>query len=431
MPLKMPDFANPNVRLRVSLYLGAAAIFGLFFTAAIFPLSSNPVFCGTACHSQNPEYFSWQKSSHAKVTCYACHINPSYLHLIQDKLTAGPLGIVHTITGKYEKPINATSKYSQEDVPAERCLRCHSPGTRNFTPRLGLNITSKMHLKHLDAGLQCTTCHNRIAHLGAEKYEPLKSWKPGFKYKNFATMRQGCWRCHSKDIKFRNEETLKLVGEKVPPTNCAVCHNTDWNLKPTTGQFNHNDVDGLPWRDGKRRHGVIAKLDFSACFACHQKKPGEQAENILPNCTTTCHKGVTMPHNIPRWAAYYTKDAETPQWLRVHPNAADSFGISQTGDFRAVDPQVVCSMCHNKDGAAANFCQQCHHQEFAKDNSQPNAPWKPQHPAVVKAVGSTGCQRCHLLEFCAYCHTNGRKPDRGMFLNRLQQAVPTESQESN
>lgn len=401
----------------------------IFMVAAAFPLASNSVFCGRVCHSQLPQYRSWQSSSHARITCYACHINVSVVHLVEEKLTAGPTGIIDEISGKFEKPINAESKYSQEDAPSERCLRCHSPGTRKFTPQLGLNITSEMHQKHLDSGLQCTTCHNRIAHLGAETFEPLKKWKPGFKYKNFMTMREGCWRCHTEDKKYRDEETLKIVGDKVPPTNCAVCHNPDWNLKPTTGDYNHNDVNGVPWRVGQLRHGRAAKSNFGACLACHQKRPGDMAGNTLPNCTTTCHKGVTMPHNIPKWGAYYTGDKTTPQWLRQHPYAADAAGVTQSGDFKAGDPRVVCSMCHNKDGAAANFCQKCHHQEFDGANAQANAPWKTQHPAIVNEIGSTGCQRCHLLEFCAFCHTNGRKPDRGMFLNRLQQAVPTQGDE--
>ncbi len=406
------------------MYIGAVAIFGLFFIAAIFPLSSNPVFCGTACHSQNPEYFSWQKSAHAKVTCYACHINPSYAHLIVDKLTAGPLGIVHTLTDSFEKPINETSEYSQKHVPAERCLRCHSPATRNFTGTLGLNITSKMHIKHLDAGLECTTCHNRIAHLGAEKYEPLKSWKLGFKYKNFMTMRDGCWRCHSKDIKYRSSETLQVVQGNEPPTRCNLCHNREWNLKPTVGKYNHNDVNGVPWRDGKRRHGAVAKSDFSACLGCHQKAPDDQAGIVELNCTTTCHGGVTMPHNIPKWAKYFAGDKATPLWMRAHPFIADALGIKETADFGISDPQFVCSRCHNKDRQSANFCQSCHHQSFVSAGADPNVAWKPQHPSVVKQIGSSGCQRCHLLEFCAYCHTNGEKAARGMFLNRTQEPLP-------
>ena len=418
------SLSDPNVRFRMALYLGALAILGLFFTATIIPLTSNPGFCGRTCHRLNPEFQTWQRSSHADVPCYACHSNPSILNLLQDKLIEGPKHIFHTLTNNQENPINASSLYSQQSVPTERCLRCHSVNNRNFTSTQGLNITSKMHVKHLNSGLACTTCHNRVTHLGAENYEPLRSLKPGFKYKNYITMREGCWRCHSKDVKYRSVSTLKVVAGKQPPTGCSLCHNQAWNLKPTVGLYNHNDVNGIPWRDGKRRHGVVAKLDFNTCFGCHQKEPGDQAGIVQPNCTTTCHKGVKMPHNIPKWSTYYVNDKVTPLWLRAHPYMADLFGISETAGFAESDPQFVCSMCHNKDRAAANFCQKCHHQSFDQSNSNPNAPWKTQHPSVVKAIGSSGCQKCHLLEFCAFCHTNGKKPARGLFLNRIQSAVP-------
>lgn len=427
MRLRVPDFSKPNVRFRMLLYAGALAIFILFFVAAAFPLASNPTFCGKVCHSQNPEYVSWQKSSHAKVTCYACHINPTYSHLFQDKLTAGPIGIVDTLLDSYEKPINAESHYSQENVPSERCLRCHDPSNRNFTPDLeiGLNATSEMHIKHLDSGLVCTTCHNRVAHLGAGKYEPLKTWKPGFKYKNFMTMREGCWRCHSEDEKYRDEETLAKVGDKVPPTNCNTCHG---KLQPETGKYNHNDVEGVPWKDGKLRHGKLAKEDFSVCLACHEKTSDEKSGSEVPNCTTTCHKGVTMPHKTPTLAKFYKDEPDVPEWLQVHPEKADELGVSDGVNYKINDPNVTCSMCHNKDGASDNFCQSCHHSRF-DEHGAPSSSWKERHPTVVEEIGSSKCQKCHLLEFCAYCHTNGTKPARGTFYNRRTVPVPTDAKD--
>lgn len=419
------SLSDPNARLRLALYLGAVAIMGLFIMATLIPLSSNPGFCGRSCHRLNPEFRTWQKSSHANVPCYACHSNPSIINVLQDKLIAGPLHVVGTVVGEQAEPINPRSAYSQKSVPSERCLRCHSEENRTFTSRKGLNVTSKMHVKHLNNGLDCTTCHNRITHLNAEDYEPLKTSKPGFKYKNFMTMRQGCWRCHSKDVNYRSGATLKVVTGKKPPTRCGLCHNREWNLKPTVGEYNHNDVAGVPWRDGKRRHGYVAKRDFSICLGCHQAEQTDDGGIVQLNCTTTCHRGVKMPHNIPEWSKYYENDKETPLWLRAHPYMADLFGIRETADFGESDPEFVCSMCHNQDREQANFCQKCHHRSFDRSNSSANAPWKTQHPSVVKKIGSSGCQKCHLLEFCAYCHTNGTKPARGLFLNRSWQSVST------
>jgi len=285
MRLKMPDLSNPNVRFRVILYLGAAAIFLILFISAAFPLASNPVFCGKLCHNMNPEYYAWQKSSHAKVTCYACHISPSYVQLFQDKLTAGPLGIIHTTLDNYEKPINAENEYSQEDLPMVRCERCHANENRKFTFTRGIYMN---HEAHKAAGIDCAVCHNRIAHKGAEDYEPLKSWPEAkklaeeegeerFHYKNFLTMKQGCFRCHSGSPESRNPETLaKIQNGKKPPTACTTCHTSDFDLPK-----GHGDVS---WR---AQHGAVAKENFAFCFSCHDA--GAKFDNGGKPWCTLCH----------------------------------------------------------------------------------------------------------------------------------------------
>ncbi len=285
MRLTMLDMSGPNAKLRITLYLGAVAIFGLLFLSAVFPLSSNPVFCGKACHNMNPEYSAWQKSSHAKVTCYACHINLSYVHLLQDKLTAGPMGMLNTALNRYEKPINPHSHYSQEDVPMARCERCHANENRKFTFTRGIYMN---HDAHKAAGINCTVCHNRVAHKGAEDYEPLKSWPEAkeiaeeegeekFHYKNFLTMKQGCFRCHSGSPESRNPETLALIENgKKPPTACTTCHTSDFDLPNGHGEES--------WRS---KHGEVARKNFPYCFTCHDG--GAKFDNGGKPWCTLCH----------------------------------------------------------------------------------------------------------------------------------------------
>lgn len=282
---KRPDLSNPNVRFRVALYAGAGAIFLMFFVAAAFPLASNPNFCGKACHSQNPEYVTWQKSSHSKVTCYACHVNPTYTHLLKEKLISGPLGIFNTLFNKYEKPINAESHYSQEGIPMERCERCHANENRKFTFSKGLYMNHGVHKK---AGINCTVCHNRVAHKGAGNEEPLKSWPEAkklaeeeghekFEYKDFLEMKEGCFRCHSGSAESRNPETLHLIkNHKKPPTSCSTCHTSEFELPEGHGN--------KAWRS---THGELAKKDFNTCFACHDA--GAQFDSGGKIWCSLCH----------------------------------------------------------------------------------------------------------------------------------------------
>ncbi len=278
--IKLPDLKDPENRFKVFLIVGAILVAGLFFFSAGITLSSNPTFCGKACHNMAPEWETWKKSSHAAVTCYSCHGDRNPIYFFRMKLLADPVGAVSSILNTYEKPINKDDEVSQHEIKLNRCLRCHSPAKRKFTPRLGLNVTSAMHMKHIRAGLRCTTCHNRITHLGAENYEPLKSeWKEakGFKYKNFLTMKQGCFRCHSVNPAERDRETEKIIKNgKVPPKACTTCHNKDFKL-PT----GHNQ---LAWRS---EHGPVAKSNFNYCFGCHDA--GAKFDNKGKPWCTLCH----------------------------------------------------------------------------------------------------------------------------------------------
>jgi nitrate/TMAO reductase-like tetraheme cytochrome c subunit len=231
---------NPNLkRLRVLLYLAIGLLVILIFILIIgIPLASSPSFCIKTCHLMNPEYQTWKRSSHSKIKCYACHVDDSYIGLSREKFIIGPRRAYLTITNSFKRPLNKNSDYSQKKMPSKRCLKCHEPSTRTFTTG-DLKITRQVIVKHLKAGLECTTCHNRLVHNKAERYEPIKSWDKNFKYKNFLRMKEGCWRCHSNNPKYRDEKVLKLIknGAK-PPTRCDTCHTNPKNWLKSKRRIN-------------------------------------------------------------------------------------------------------------------------------------------------------------------------------------------------
>jgi len=285
MRFTWPDFSNPDIKFKMQLYAGAGAIFMLLFISAVFPLASHPTFCGKACHNMAPEWESWKRSSHAQVTCYGCHVDQTLPALFKEKLTSGPKGMFNTVLNRYERPINPHSHYSQELLPMERCERCHSNQNRKFTFTRGIYMN---HEAHKDAGINCAVCHNRVAHKGAEDFEPLKSWPEAktlaeedgekqFRYKNFLTMKDGCFRCHSGSPASRNRETLALIKNgKEPPTACTTCHTSDFKLPEGHGE------DG--WRSS---HGEVAKSNFAFCFGCHDA--GAKFDNGGQPWCTRCH----------------------------------------------------------------------------------------------------------------------------------------------
>ena len=264
---------NRRQRLALGLYFGAFGIFLLFAIPVALSASSNPRFCAV-CHSMNPEYQTWKRSSHAAIPCYSCHGSRSSIHLLYDKAFFHIWTPFQELTGRFEKPVNAGDHVSQEVIPMERCERCHKNANRRFTFSEGIYIN---HMAHKEAGINCTVCHNRIVHKGAEEYEPLKTWDPDFEYPDYLTMKSGCHRCHSNSAESRDLETLAHVKNgKVPPRGCSVCHTQDFELP-----IDHELED---WRT---EHQEFAMKDIEYCLSCHGET-GPYANGKEPWCTK-CH----------------------------------------------------------------------------------------------------------------------------------------------
>lgn len=362
----------PNY-LRLALYFFAVVISLLFVLSVGSTTTSNPGFCGKACHSMNSAYQSWRRSAHAQVNCVACHTTNSIVGDLIYKADAG-VNIFKELTGAYRKPVNASSRLGQTFFTDEACLRCHSPQNRRFTVRQGLNVTSRVHIKHLDAELKCVTCHNRIAHPRAEIYSPVYKQEKDFAYQDNMRMEQGCWRCHKRGGLFRDSAGKVSIGPYLAangaaaPTACKTCHNPDWDKRPETHKA---DDEGRPWKSGLN-HGIVARDDYKSCQACHDKNTW---------CSTRCHKGITIPH--------------ISGWRQIHSTWAKA-------------DRQLCNMCHQAD-PQLNFCDRCHHDEFRKQfKLAKNVKWKSgkkQHGIVVKATGGQPCWRCHEQStWCTRCH---------------------------
>lgn len=284
-------------RFALMLYGAAVVLVGAFAFPAILTASSNPAFC-KVCHSMTPQIETWKKSSHAQIPCYGCHGPRSYAKLLYGKMFVDIKGPFQELTGRFEQPINEHSHLSQELIPMERCERCHNNANRKFTFSKGIYMD---HDKHKAAGINCTVCHNRVVHKGAEKYEPLKSWDPEFEYSDFLTMKYGCYRCHSASAEGRSEETMAHIQNgKKPPQECKACHTKDFDLP-----VGHNREI---WRRATE-HGAKAKEDIDNCMKCHSET-ARFANGAEPWCTL-CHDKPLVESLIGRsWEVEPVEDSD-------------------------------------------------------------------------------------------------------------------------
>lgn len=390
-------FKDPVTRPRYIIWSGVAAMVLVAVVVVALGVTSTRWFCAEVCHKvQDDAIGSYQASTHSEISCMACHtpVNADPVTFVMKKAKS-LVELYLTATEDYEIPLNATSHVALSYYfQSKQCKQCHNLKNREVTPSKGIIISHEAHEKAAPGELaeeeywnkiQCTWCHNRIAH-NEEGYEPRltdpHSGEVAHKHDDFMGM-TACFRCH----------TLTDVSPSIykAPGACAKCHPADFELKPA----NHAAKDFYP-----KGHAKTAKEDkehAAEVLTEYEHKVEEGHADPLPPVGSvfycaTCHvenkfcmncHGMEMPH---------------PQEFKDKAHPATS---KKQAD--------KCTLCHAP--AKTFFCDKCHH--GAKSNWEFDAkqPWKTQHARTVTKNGVKGClEVCHKeVKFCVDCHKTLKK----------------------
>lgn len=90
-----------------------------------FQYTESVEFCGKLCHQvEEPEYVTYQHSSHARVTCVECHVGKGADWYVKSKIS-GLYQVYSVMFKKYPRPI-ATPIHNMRPE-RETCERCHWP----------------------------------------------------------------------------------------------------------------------------------------------------------------------------------------------------------------------------------------------------------------------------------------------------------------
>jgi hypothetical protein len=393
--MKLIDaFKNPVSRTRAIIWTGTALTALLLFVAVMVGATTSYWFCAEICHKvQDDTITSYQRSTHSKVGCTACHMplgaNPVVflLHKVEALGELPP-----TISNTFEIPLNGESHLAMnaEDMPSKNCTQCHTMSNRKVTPSAGIIMDHEAHEKR---SIACSVCHNRVAHDESGDWQAInvdpQTGELNRGHENFMEM-TACYRCHrlADDGQLVRSQYSRASGE------CAVCHTADFKLKPE----DHETSDFVKAQHGKlavaetervaeamKEEGgheeapaghldpeaeAVARVPgvekINACYTCHEKK-----------FCNDCHGGIEMPHPA--------------DFTSTHRDAAR-------------ENTAACVKCH---GEAS--CTTCHH-------SDPNVPgyefktgksWMSQHAGAAELTGAAGCFNCHKPTYCANCHVNG------------------------
>jgi nitrate/TMAO reductase-like tetraheme cytochrome c subunit len=116
-------------RHRLNLLLAVLALFVVGIGLAVggvqgYAYTESREFCGTTCHSMDPQWVRYQLSPHVNVPCADCHVGSGAQHFVQSKID-GSRQLVATLLNNFSRPIKSPVKNLR---PArDVCESCHTP----------------------------------------------------------------------------------------------------------------------------------------------------------------------------------------------------------------------------------------------------------------------------------------------------------------
>ncbi|MBI4733640.1 MAG: NapC/NirT family cytochrome c [Rubrobacteridae bacterium] len=368
-----------NITLGPILIVAFVVIMGVAFWG-----TSQSGFCAN-CHEIKPSETTWKMSSHSKVDCVACHIEPGPVNTVVKKVSAIQEVAVH-FTSSFTTPLNKDSALSKT-MPSEQCTVCHNAP---ISPKFGL--LAFPHDKH--SKTNCAYCHNRVAHEGYTTYV------------NRVEM-ESCIKCHE--------------GKKVSVA-CTTCHPDGVAQKPS----NHLTGDWIsshkPMASSKCYSGCHSQTFCNNCHSGSKTLPAShKAANwskshktsVNASCAESCHTQ-TFCNKCHKNSTARPASHTTGNWVGTHKNSAN---LSCTNGCHV---KSYCNNCHQGQGTgslpashkAANwssshrkvanssctsgchsksFCDNCHRSSNARPASHNTSSWSRNHEGSVNAGCTTGC----------------------------------------
>jgi hypothetical protein len=240
------------------------------------------------------------------------------------------------------------------------------------------------HALHLDAGADCTTCHESVTK--SEVTQDLNL--PGH---------EQCEMCHDIEAAQKGQKTD-------PPASCGTCHPS---FDPTV----RKEPAKLDMPSANLHFSHKLHLDKKVeCVTCHgdMTKVNLATRQQLPKMATCfqCHDGSVAPNDC---KTCHLKDVSGRLQLTfasgiLRPMQGDPLGLDHGPRFefthgtRAAVSRQTCAQCHSD-----SFCQKCHDSLQKPLAVHPN-DFITLHPLQARADASR-CESCHRFQsFCAACH---------------------------
>lgn len=328
-----------------------------------------------------PEYFTWKASSHEKITCVDCHVNPGLADSLLYNFTLIKR-LALTLTHTYTFPIKPLAQISNE-----ACKECHNMEKRRATVTGDLIIS---HSLHDDLGVDCAKCHSTVTHanIANKKVTYSSDYRRWNETIGQSMMNDNYSIRPDMDVCMRCHQLRKA------PLGCEACHYTV--MIP-------EDHKNEPFKEGG--HGKLADSNLVYCDSCHQYMTEVQVEGLqeVPifmeylRKSSEDKKTVTVP-------TYAKANTYCIDCHRTRPPSHKQERFMMNHGLLADAKKSSCTTCHNVNpgsvGGVTNIaCNSCH-------PSPHREGWRVRHPFDVPSNGmiTESCYRCHPADRCGGCH---------------------------
>ncbi len=202
----------------------------------------------------------WAVSTHSKISCTECHVQPGIGNFVVFAAKAVPAFYSQVVSGP-----STTNLLKAPDKSA--CQRCHTT-YRQVSPAGDLLIPHKAHVQVL--GMQCVTCHGNLVHSPNKRGFNRPEMEACLTCHNGDTASNKCTDCHTRKQtpdSHDRKDWLLVHGKMASSQECGKCH--DWT--PKYCQECHKQRPASHVGNWKKNHGPEAKTRGNGCLVCHDK----------------------------------------------------------------------------------------------------------------------------------------------------------------
>jgi hypothetical protein len=219
-----------------------------------------------------PDYYSrypalrvrmenWAKSTHAKVSCAGCHVDPGLMGF----LTFAAKSIPDFYSQLLQGP-RSTNLLSVPDKNA--CQKCHT-NYRQVSPQGDLLIPHRAHVVVLD--MNCAFCHRNLVHSLNTQGFNSPEMSTCLICHNGKKATDQCVKCHTgkqAPPSHQAKDWLQVHSQKTKTVDCGTCHGFTQNYCA----YCHSQRPASHAGNWKTAHAVPARENPKRCLVCHTEK---------------------------------------------------------------------------------------------------------------------------------------------------------------